>query len=245
MIQVLCFLVPPFISVLLYEKILKRIFSVKEFLTKYMILTGIINMLCFGVIAILFHHPDYVVGSNMFLASFSCKYLLLSCFFSGITPAVFEIGKRGLIRYNQILESVSKALDKKAKLFLSVLISFFFAFTIIVFAPYDMFFGNQADFIFSFSDFWWIIASFGIFVFVVLATVIYFLPGKLFVISALGVFGFTLCCYIQRMFLNLYITSMTGETLNVREHPIWCVANLFGCIIVRRTAPLRFLVPAS
>ena len=227
MIEILCLLFPPVFSVKVSERIKKKKYGLREFAINYAIFTGIVNMLCLGIVAFLFRHPDFVVNSNMFLASFSCKYLLLGCFFSGVTPVVFEFCRRSFIWYAYSLDGAAKMLDQKTKLLLSVLVAFFFAFTIIVFVPYDMFFGNQSDFIFSFSDFWWIMASFGLLVFIALALVIYLFPRKLFVFASSSIFSFTLCCYIQRMFLNLYTTSLTGEAMDVGEHPIWCVVNLF------------------
>lgn len=240
MIEILCMICPPIFAVKIFEKVEMRKYDLWEFIINYAIFTGIVNMLCLGIVAFLFHHPDYVVNSNMFQVSFACKYLLLSCFFSGIMPVAYEPCRRGLIKYNRALEGAVKVLDKNTKLFLSILVSFFFAFTIIVFVPYDMFFGNQSEFLFGFSDFWWIMASFGLLVFALLTVVLMVLPARIFAISLSLVFSLTFCAYLQRMFMNLYVTSMTGESLNIGEHPVWAVLNLLVWIGI--VAVIAFLL---
>lgn len=122
---------------------------------------------------------------------------------------------------------------KKAKMMMSIIVSFFFSFTIILFTPYDMFFGNQSDFAFGFSDFWWIMASFGLAFFSILTIIFILLPMKAFVVSISTVFSLTLCAYIQRMFLNLYVPIVVGEKLNTGDHPIWGIINicLWACIV--------------
>jgi len=123
-------------------------------------------------------------------------------------------------------------LKGKQKIFLTAAVNFFFVFTIIVFTPYDIFFGNQSEFVFGFSDFWWIMASFGLFIFVILTASFLKLPSRALTVILSLLFSITFCAYIQRMFLNLYITSMVGEALNTGEHPIWSFVNLVLWICV-------------
>lgn len=117
-------------------------------------------------------------------------------------------------------------LKGKQKVLLTAAVNFFFVFTIIVFTPYDIFFRNQSEFVFGFLDFWWIMASFGLLVFVILMTVFLKLPSRALIIALSLLFSITFCAYIQRMFFNLHITSMVGEALDIREHPIWALINL-------------------
>ena len=66
MIQILCFLIPSFISGIIFEKIQRKQFNIKNFLAIYMILTGIISMFYFGVITVFFQHPNWIVyGDNI------------------------------------------------------------------------------------------------------------------------------------------------------------------------------------
>lgn len=116
--------------------------------------------------------------------------------------------------------------SKKEKWTLSLAVNLFFVFTILVFVPYDVFFANRTDFVFSFSEFWWIMASFALIFFAVLTLIVMFVPPKAFVFVESFLFSLTFLSYIQRMFLNLYVTSMVGETLNTGEHPVWRLINL-------------------
>lgn len=221
MTQVLCFLAPSFICVSVFEKIQKKQFGWKKFLVKCMIFIGIINMLCFGVITIFFQKPNRIINSELFSISFMLKYLLLSLAIAVMIPYLYVF----YLKYDCIREN-DVVFENKKKIILSVIVSFFFSFTIIVFTPYDIFFGNHSDFVFGFSDFWWIMASFGLIVFAVLTVIFMILPAKVFAVSVSMAFSLTLCAYIQRMFLNLYITSMVGENLSINEHPIWAIINL-------------------
>lgn len=221
MTQVLCFLVPSFICVSGLEKIQKKQLDWKKFLVKYMIFTGVINMLCFGVITIFFQRSNHIINSNFFSVSFVLKYLLLSFAIVAMLLCLYIF----YLKYNCIKKN-DIVFANKQKIILSAVVSLFFSFTIVVFTPYDIFFGNQSDFVFGFSDFWWIMASFGLIIFAILTVVFMILPVKVFAVSLSVVFSFTLCAYIQRMFLNLYITSMVGEKLNTGNHPIWGMINL-------------------
>lgn len=114
----------------------------------------------------------------------------------------------------------------KERLKLSLPVNLFFAFTVLVFVPYDTFFSNQSDFAFSFSDFWWIMASFGFMIFVGMMFILMVVPPKVFVLIESLLFSLTLLFYIQRMFLNFYVTSIVTDKLNTGEHPIWRFVNL-------------------
>lgn len=118
------------------------------------------------------------------------------------------------------------SITRKQKMILAGTVNLFFVFTMVVFTPFDVFFSNQADFNFSFSSFWWIMASCGLFIFSVVTVISLILPSKWFVRLETAIFSVTLCSYIQRMFLNQYITSIVGERLDTGEHPTWRTINL-------------------
>lgn len=220
MIQVVCFFAPAFLAVLLFEKKNGRSFSRREFVSIYAILVGIINMVCCFTIAVVFRHPEYILGSGIFSMSFVLRYLLLGFGLAVMIPVSCELFKK----YKKVKKVI--ALDKKQKIYMAIVTAFFFVFTVIIFTPYDIYFANRADFVFGFADFWWIMASFGLLVFVVLTVAVALLPTKLFAAVLSLIFSLTLSAYIQRMFLNLFITSMTGEPLNTGEHPLWAAINL-------------------
>lgn len=89
----------------------------------------------------------------------------------------------------------------------------FFAFTILVFGPLEIFILNSKDFQFTFSDFWWMpfVSALG---YLIISTVVLaLLPDKLCDIITSLIFAFTLCCYIQTMFLNGKMKVLIGQTV--------------------------------
>lgn len=87
----------------------------------------------------------------------------------------------------------------------------FFAFTLIVFGPYEIFISNTNDFTFTFRDFWWMPASAALIYIVVVTLILAILPEKLCRICNNLIFSFTLCCYVQAMFLNGKMKVLIGE----------------------------------
>lgn len=227
MIKLIAFLVPAYLAAWLYERVQKKHFSRREFFVIYMIFVGIINMICFGVVGVVFQHPEYNVSSDLFNIAFTAKYLLLSLVVACVLPVVYR-GCKNKVNLENIV------LDKKQRLLISGLVNFFFTFTMIVFIPYDIFFANKADFKFGFVNFWWIMASFGLIVFLAFVAISMILSLKWFLRIQSIVFSVTLCAYIQRMFLNFYVTSVVNEGLNAGAHPIWGIVNLaiWACIIL-------------
>lgn len=120
----------------------------------------------------------------------------------------------------------------KEQWILSLVTNFFFAFTVLVFAPFELFLMNPSDFSYSFYEFWWVVVgtallyllfSFGISVVLRKYLLDYFI---------LGIFSFTFCAYLQVMLLNGAMRSLTGEKI------VWS-----GYLIGGNLA-LWFLVPA-
>ena len=113
----------------------------------------------------------------------------------------------------------------REKLKLSLVVNCFFVFTALIFIPFDIFFANSSDFAFSFSDFWWIMVSFGLLIFVFFMVVSIVLPKKAFAFIESFVFSLAFLFYVQRMFLNFFIGSIVGIKLDTAEHPLWAFAN--------------------
>ena len=130
MIQFFCYFVPPFICIKFFEKTQKIKLGNKKFWTLYIIHTGIINILCFGVITVFFRKPNYILKRELFSIPFALKYLLLSVAFALILPCLyFFADKMQLFGRNDI------AFTNKEKLTLSAIVSFCFVFTVIIFTP--------------------------------------------------------------------------------------------------------------
>lgn len=93
MIQLICLFAPALLAAYLYEKNMKETFSFRKFFIIYTTFVGIINMLCLGAVAVLLHHPDYVININMISIGFSFKYLLLGYALAIILPVGYSIVK--------------------------------------------------------------------------------------------------------------------------------------------------------
>lgn len=93
MIQMICFFAPSLLAARLYEKKERKHFTVKEFVVAYASFVGIINMLCHGAVAVLLHHPDYVLNTNMISIGFSFKYLLLGYILAVVLPTTYSVIK--------------------------------------------------------------------------------------------------------------------------------------------------------
>lgn len=92
--------------------------------------------------------------------------------------------------------------DRKQDIFLAFSVNLFFAFTLILFGPFEIFISNTNDFSFTLSDFGWMLLLAAL-IFILLMTVVSMLfHGILYKLIVLLPFSFTLCCYVQTMFLN-------------------------------------------
>ena len=94
MIQIICFLSPAFLAVTIFEKNRDVILTKKEFITVYFVLASLINFLCLSVVAVVFHHRDYIVSGDIFNMGFTFKYLLLGLSLAVLLPEIYEKGKQ-------------------------------------------------------------------------------------------------------------------------------------------------------
>lgn len=118
----------------------------------------------------------------------------------------------------------------------ALVVNVFFVITIMIFGPYEIYIANCNDFMFTFLDFWWIPVVSSILYLIVIIFVLSILPKKIAVIYNYAVFLFTLCCYIQTMFLNGKMEVLTGGNIdfsaklklfNISIWGIICVAFIF------------------
>lgn len=96
---------------------------------------------------------------------------------------------------------------------LSGVVNFFFAFTICIFAPFEIYLTNTADFSYSLKEIWWVVIGTALGYLVLSVAFSMILKGIGFEYFILGVFSFTFCAYIQVMFLNGAMKSLTGERI--------------------------------
>lgn len=134
--------------------------------------------------------------------------------------------------FNDKTQSIPK------KLLLASLVNFAFIFSVLVFIPYETFFGNIAEFTFTFSEFWWPVAVFGIILFLAMLLVEMIFKGKLFNIVVSLVFGATAACYVQSMFLNGMMKTLDGSadswttSQKMLNLVVWLIVAIFPTVIL-------------
>ncbi|MCM1263373.1 MAG: hypothetical protein NC313_11700 [Butyrivibrio sp.] len=102
-------------------------------------------------------------------------------------------------------------MDKiKKKASYTFCVNLFLAVTLLVFGPMEIFIYNSSDFQFTFSDFWYILALFALGYIIIATFFLSLLPEKLCEMFAMFLFAFTVCCYLQAMFLNGKMQVMVG-----------------------------------
>lgn len=128
-----------------------------------------------------------------------------------ILPSGFKSTVSSLL--SRIAESVKRDDERPFmhRLGSATLVSLAFVFSVIVFIPYEIYLGNVGDFAFEFSKFWWIIAIEAVAVLAAMIVVELLFKGKAFNVVLSLVFGVTLAGYVQSMFLNGLMDTMTGD----------------------------------
>lgn len=116
------------------------------------------------------------------------------------------------------------------KIMYTLCINLFFAFTLLMFGSLEIFIPNSSDFEFTLSDFWWMLFFFSLGYLVVSTAILSLLPDKINEIIMDLMFGFTLCCYVQAMFMNGKMKVLIGEEI------VWdkglIIFNLFVWIAI-------------
>lgn len=118
----------------------------------------------------------------------------------------------------------------KRKFSFALIINLFFAFTLIVYGPYEIFISNSSDFDFTFLNFWWMPCVVAGFYIIITSSVISCLPEKLCSTLLTLIFSFTLCCYLQAMFFNGKMKVLIGEQISWDAKTI--LINLFAWFVI-------------
>ncbi len=107
----------------------------------------------------------------------------------------------------------------KKKYFKKLLSAFIFSgvglFTLLFFAPIEVYLGNPTDFRFSLDAAVVILGLTALVAAVIFSVLVSFLPVKVLKFVNLGVLGITLCFYLQFLLFNGQMIALDGNTLNV------------------------------
>ena len=133
---------------------------------------------------------------------------------------------------------VDKTYSIKKKLLIASIVNLTFVFSIFIFIPFETFFANIEEFTFTFSEFWLPIVLMGGVIFALLLLVEMLFKGKWFGAVVSLVFGGTLACYVQSMFLNGMMKTLDGSSDNwsisqkIINIIIWAVVALLPVVLV-------------
>lgn len=108
-------------------------------------------------------------------------------------------------------EKGKKRLPYWKKYLFTVSVYSFIALTVFFFGPMETYLGNVIEFAFPLTQVWWILLVTALGVAFVLAIPVSFFSRKVLTVLNAGAFAAGLCFYIQSMFLNTQMGSLTGE----------------------------------
>ena len=101
----------------------------------------------------------------------------------------------------------------KVRLLIALLVSLAFAYTLIVFGPFELYLPNMSYYTFSFMDLVLPMILVGAGTVAVLTLILMLLRGKFFTWAASAVFSTTICAYVQGNFLNLDWGALDGTAI--------------------------------
>ena len=108
----------------------------------------------------------------------------------------------------------------------------FMALTVLFFSPMEVFLANMKEITVPFRNVWWLQLLFSLLVSLLLTGLLWFLPGRIGLAAAGGVFAVGLAAYLQAMFLNGGMPAMVGERMNVTPGQIKLNLALWILLII-------------
>jgi len=118
------------------------------------------------------------------------------------------------------------------RLLLAVLASAFLVVTLLILAPFEILAGSEASLALGLADAWVPILCFAGAVFVVLTLLLTLLRGRAFEIALAVVFCFSLCCYIQALFLNNGLPTTDGRVVDWGRHRMGALVSTVVWVLV-------------
>ncbi len=126
-------------------------------------------------------------------------------------------------------ENAGKKIRPDKTLFVTTL---FLAFTLCIYAPYELYITNRNEFWFKLCHFWWMpLVYAGILMFMIILLGM-FLRGKLYLCYEAMVIAIAIDVYIQGNFLNLNLGVMDGREISWENYQIHFIINGFIWILV-------------
>ncbi len=119
-----------------------------------------------------------------------------------------------------------------SRLISSAFVNLFFAFTLLFFSPLEVFMGNANEFVFSLGQIWWILLLTAFAAAAILTVVALALPKTVSFLWNMLCFALGLCCYVQSMFLNGSMGSLTGDEDTYSDATVYINLGIWVFIIL-------------
>lgn len=132
----------------------------------------------------------------------------------------------------KLYDLVAEDRPKKERLFLALAAAGFAAFTLLIFAPYELYISNASELWFPFSKIWWCFALLFLLAFGALFLIGSLLKGKLFNLYITLLFSVTLMLYIQGNFLNIDYGALDGRDINWERYGAYSILNTVATLLI-------------
>lgn len=113
----------------------------------------------------------------------------------------------------------------RVRLVLSLVVSFFLTFTLLIFAPAELYLANHNYLNFAFEDLYPVLVGFGLGTFILLLAILNICRGQVFVYGATFLFGLTLCSYLQGNFWNGNLGTLDGTKVPWESYHVEMALN--------------------
>lgn len=111
------------------------------------------------------------------------------------------------------------------RLALALTAAFLFSFTLLLFAPFELYFSNAAELWFPFSRIWWCFALLFVCALLLLTGLGLLLRGELLNRYAAFLFGLCLALYVQGNFLNIDYGPLNGAEIRWERYGAYSIFN--------------------
>ncbi|NPD31743.1 sulfatase-like hydrolase/transferase [Eggerthellaceae bacterium zg-997] len=118
------------------------------------------------------------------------------------------------------------------RLALSLAVSAFVVFTVMIVAPAELVAGNEESLLFGLAEVWPVLIAPALIVCAALTAVLTVMRGRLFNLALLLLFGFGAACYVQVLFLNTGLPSADGQAVTWSNYTTITLVSLAVWIAV-------------
>lgn len=135
----------------------------------------------------------------------------------------YKYGKKAEIASDACKKKINDRYSFKQKLLPALLLAVAGPFTVLVFTPFDTYYGNMDEFAFSLGDFMPLCILFAVLLSAVIFSVLISLRNAAFEIGCGVAAWLSLMLILQRLFLNMGVNSLAGDGVGTSAAAPWMV----------------------